>query len=358
MEMGMPKHDIIVVGASAGGVEALMSLVSTLPADLPAAVFVTLHLPPNSTSVLPRLLDRAGPLAATHAEDGEVIKPGRIYVAPPDRHLLIEDGRVQLAHGPRENRWRPAIDPMFRTAARAYGARVVGVVLTGTMDDGTAGLVAIKRCGGVAVVQEPSDALFPGMPTNALLYVDVDHTLPLARMSELLARLAHEPVAQEGELGVSDDLEHEVELAAMHPDTLVDEQRAGTPSQFGCPECGGVLWEIKDGALTRYRCRVGHAYSAETLLLSMNETFEDALWVALRALEERASLVRRLAERASTLGHPEVAARFQAQNADTQRHLEVIRQVLVNGGRTQPANERSQVTSAEADPYAPAEAAS
>jgi two-component system chemotaxis response regulator CheB len=331
----MPTHDIIVIGASAGGVEALRNLVRKLPGDLPASIFITLHVPPGSRSLLPRILDRAGPLPVRHAQHGEPIEAGRVYVAPPGRHLLIEPGRVTLSHGPRENRWRPAVDPLFRTAAHAYGSRVVGVVLSGVLDDGTVGLLAIKRRGGVAIVQDPDDALFPGMPGSALASVDVDYRLALREIPELLVRLAHQLVDDEGATGVSGDVDKEAELAAMNPDVLFGEERVGAPSAYGCPDCGGVLWEIQDGAITRYRCRVGHAYSSDSLLLSMNESIEDALWTALRALEERASLASRLADRALEHGSPQVATRFRDQSTTMQRHMEVIRRVLADGA---PAN--------------------
>ena len=191
----MADHDIVVVGASAGGVEALTNLVAALPADLPASLFVVLHVPATGTSTLPDILSRSGPLPASHAKDGEPIEQGRVYVAPPDHHLLLRDDHVHLARGPRENGHRPAVDPLFRSAAWEHSTRVVGVVLSGALDDGTAGLLAIKARGGVAVVQQPEDALYAGMPNNAIEHVEVDHVLPAAAIAGMLARLAAEPAS-------------------------------------------------------------------------------------------------------------------------------------------------------------------
>jgi two-component system chemotaxis response regulator CheB len=237
----MPGRDILVVGASAGGVEALTELARGLPADLPAAVFMVLHVPPHATSVLPRILSRAGRLPTAHAREGEPIRPGRIYVAPPDHHMLLRRGYVYLARGPRENSHRPAVDPLFRTAARAYDGRVVGVLLSGALDDGTAGLAAIKRRGGIALVQDPDEALFSGMPRSAIENVEVDHVVSLAGMAGLLSRLACEPVAEETKERVPDEMEQETQIEAFALSAIENRVHPGTPSTFGCPECGGTL---------------------------------------------------------------------------------------------------------------------
>jgi two-component system chemotaxis response regulator CheB len=211
----MPGHDVIVIGASAGGVEALVTLAGSLPADLPAAIFLVLHIPAQSPSLLPDILNRAGPLRASHPADGEAIQYKHIYVAPPNQHLLVEEGIVRLIRGPKENRHRPAIDPLFRSAARTYGTRVVGVILTGSLDDGTVGLLAIKRRGGVVVVQDPHDALFSSMSLSAITHVEVDHVLPLSAIGPMLAQLAYQQAAIEGSYPVPKDMEMETKLAAM-----------------------------------------------------------------------------------------------------------------------------------------------
>jgi len=233
------KHDIIAVGASAGGVEALSALARDLPGDLPASVFVVLHVPSQSTSVLPAILKRAGPLPARHPYDGERIEPGHIYVAPPDSHLLVKQGSVRLARGPRENGHRPAIDPLFRTAAVAYGPRVVGVVLSGTLDDGTAGLAAVKQRGGVAVVQSPEEALYSGMPLSAIENVAVDHILPLRDIPPVLARLSREPVREGG--AVFRDMEKEADIAELDLATLQNDRKPGTLPASGVRTAGRSL---------------------------------------------------------------------------------------------------------------------
>jgi two-component system chemotaxis response regulator CheB len=324
-------RDIIVIGASAGGVEALSQLAACLPADLPAAIFVVLHVPAHSPSLLPTILNRTGPLPASHASDNEAIRKGRIYVAPPDQHLLLDDGCIRLKRGPRENGHRPAVDPMFRTAARSYGPRVVGVVLSGTLDDGTAGLAAIKQSGGLAVVQDPAEALYAGMPRSALEVVPVDHSLPLAQIAGLINRLAREPFPEPaGDDPAPERIETEGQIAAFDMDAIEDDDnRPGEPSVFACPDCGGTLWELHDGDLTRFRCRVGHAWSANGLLAEQSEGIETALWTALRALEERAALCRRIAERMHERGLIASAERFAAQEANSRRRADVLRQVLI-----------------------------
>jgi two-component system, chemotaxis family, protein-glutamate methylesterase/glutaminase len=326
-------HDIIVIGASAGGVEALITLVRALPADLPAAVFVVLHIPAQSPSMLPAILSRAGPLQALQARDGMPIEHGRIYVAAPDHHLLLERERLRNVRGPRENRHRPAVDTLFRSAARAYGPRVLGVVLTGALDDGTAGMQAIKQRGGVAVVQDPAEALYPGMPRSVVENVAVDYCLPLDEIAPLLARLASEPVDERAAAPVPEEMEQEIRVTTMDMAAMTDDNHPGVPSAFSCPECGGVLWELSDRELTRFRCRTGHAYSPESVLAGQSDVLEEALWVALKTLEENVSLSRRLGRQARGRGHARVAQRFEKRVHDAEQRIALLKQVLL---RDQP----------------------
>ena len=320
----MAGRDIIVIGASAGGVEALKLLAGLLPADLPAAVFVVLHLPPKGRSVLPQILARSGPLPATHPRDGEVIERGRIYVAPPDVHMLLQRGSIRLEHGPRENSHRPAIDPLFRTAAAVYGPRVAGVVLSGLLDDGAAGLVAIRQRGGTTLVQDPEEALYPGMPRNALETRCVDHSLPIAELAATLDRLAREPVAEEPDPPVP---------ATLDLEALQNAERPGTPSGFACPDCGGVLWELQEGETIRFRCRVGHAWSPLSLIARQSDALEEALWTALRALEERATFAGRLTERMIQRGIVRSADYFASRARESREHALMIRAALLSESR-------------------------
>jgi two-component system chemotaxis response regulator CheB len=331
-------HDIVVIGASSGGVEALRNLIGGLPEDLPAAVFVVVHFPEGAPSVLPHILNRAGPLKAGHPDDGEPIKKGRIYVALPDFHLLMERGRVCLGHGPKENRHRPAADSLFRSAAVAYGPRVVGVVLTGAQDDGSAGLRAIKRRGGVAVVQDPEDALFPGMPESALRYVAVDHCLPLDEIPPLLDRITRQEAKEEGAYPVPDDIEIESKIAGLDPTAIASDDRPGELSAFSCPECSGPLYEIQDGQLVRFRCRVGHAYTADGMLDGKTEALENALYVAFNTLEESAAMAERLAARSREQQNDHAARRFEERARDSRRRAAVIRHVLTEGATDVPAD--------------------
>jgi two-component system chemotaxis response regulator CheB len=332
-------HDIVVVGTSAGGVEALSQLTAGLPGDLPAAVFVVLHIPPNSASALPAILHRRGLLPAAHAVHGEPVRHGRIYVAPPDHHLLLRPDGVHLTRGPRENGHRPAVDVLFRSAAAAFGSRVVGVVLTGALDDGTAGLAAIKRHGGVALVQEPSEALAPSMPVSAIAHVAVDRVLSVSELGTALVDLAKEPAPVDGGAG-PDDLQIEVDMGELELDAMQRHERPGDPSGFSCPDCGGGLFELRDGELVRFRCRVGHAWSGHSLLGQQAETLESALWIALRSLEERAALSRRLLAGAVDRGHPMSAQRFEEQAGHAQRAAERIREFLL--GQVNPRESASE----------------
>jgi two-component system, chemotaxis family, protein-glutamate methylesterase/glutaminase len=286
------KH-LVVIGASAGGIEALKTLARELPPDFNAPICVVVHVAPQSPGVLHQILSRAGHLTALSPDSSERLRPGTIYVAPPDRHMLIEPGRIRLARGPRENRFRPAIDPLFRSAAQSYGPAAIGVILTGNLDDGTAGLSAVKQLGGVSIVQDPNEAMFPSMPCNALANVRVDHVVPLAAIPALLVELTSvAPPDRVTEVPTLMDVENRI----ANDENPIDAglESLAYPSPFACPECHGVLLQLKDAMPPRFRCHTGHAYSIESLLAAVNEGIEEALWNSIRALEEGALLVQRI----------------------------------------------------------------
>ncbi len=325
----MANRDLIVIGASAGGIEALQQICARLPGTLNAAILVVLHTSPNSGGLLPRLLTRVGPLPAAHPRNGEPIERGRIYVAPPDHHLIVEPGLLRIIRGPRENHHRPAIDPTFRSASVAYGRRVIGVVLTGLLDDGTSGLMVIKAHGGAAVVQDPQTALFPAMPESALERVPNAYVVPLAELPALLETLVEEQVEAE-RAPAQDPAASEVRLAELDMSEVENEIRNGNPSPYACPECGGVLWEIDQSGLLRFRCRVGHAYTARHLRAEQRHAIEAALWAALRALEESASLYKRMAERARISKHDQSLRVYEERAENAENNSRTLREYLVH----------------------------
>jgi two-component system chemotaxis response regulator CheB len=329
---GPTGRDIIVIGASAGAVPALQRLAATLPPDLPAAIFIAVHLWPHAESFLPEILNRAGPLPAKHGAHGANIEPGKIYIAPVDRHLLLEDGKVFVTHGPRENRFRPAINPLFRSAAVAHRHRVIGVILTGMLDDGAAGLWAVKQCGGIAVVQ--SDAQFDEMPRYALQNVEVDHHVPLAEIGPLLVRLCHEPVEESDPDSVPEIIRLNDEKTKMKTNEI-DLDRVGRRSIFSCPECNGALWEVKEGSQVMFSCHVGHSYTARGLDEAQSISIEQSLWSAVRALKENAEMHERLAVRAREQGLTDAARLYQ--RTASQRTAEAVQvQALLNTTRAVP----------------------
>src|SRR5689334_18075074 len=319
------------MGASAGGVEALKEITSHLAPDLDAAVFVVVHISPDSSGLLPNILNRRSKVPAHQAQDGEAIRPGRIYVAAPDRHLLLEADEVRVVNGPRHNRHRPAIDLLFRTAARHFGERVVGIVLTGFLDDGSSGLLAIHNAGGATIVQSPDDAEVASMPKNALEQVQPDYCVPLAEIADIINRLAGveaKPMARRS------NHKHKPE-----------KKRAQTP--FTCPECQGSIWEIEENGEERYECRVGHAFSPEGMFQANDEAVERSLWAALRSLEESAALEQRLAQQAERHKRLHAHKRFAERARERMQHAAVLREMLVGSKRRQPEIEGEEKGTAE-----------
>lgn len=322
--MAIPR--VVVVGTSAGGMEALKRLVAQLGSDFPAAVLIVQHkAAEDSGDVLVKVLQEAGDLPCNKATDGERFKAGHIYVAPPDHHLLVGKGqKIMVTKGARENRWRPAIDPLFRSAAVAYGNRVVSVLLTGYLDDGTAGMIAVKRCGGTCVVQDPEDAAYPDMPMNAIQNAEVDHVVPLAAMGALLTRLVSE------KLGKSAAAPHDVVTEARIAERVLSDLKSvgelGEQVPFNCPECGGVLWQVHAEQM-RYRCHTGHSFTAPVLLASQTAKIEETMWVALRMFEERRNLLLTMAKTKDGRGTvPSAGERAD----DSMVHIQRIRAMLTS----------------------------
>jgi two-component system chemotaxis response regulator CheB len=325
----MPAKDIIVIGASAGGVDALQRLCASLPADLPAAVFVVQHLSPSARSMLPVLLDRAGPLPARMPKDGDAIEPGVVHVAGPDHHMLLRKGRVLMRRGPHENRTRPAVNALFRSAAIAYGSRVIGVVLTGLLDDGTEGLIAIKAAGGMSLVQDPKDAEWPSMPQNAVKRDHVDHVLPLAELGGLLGRLVREEAGPSVPLPAEYTVEDRMaaqDFAVMESEIITP----GQPSHIACPDCGGVLNQIVAEDEIRFRCQVGHAFTPLGLAEAQSEELERALGVAVRTHRDRMRLFTQMRESAEARGLPHATKRWMTAAAESKQMVDVLEQAMAS----------------------------
>lgn len=347
----MATHDTIVVGASAGGVQALTELVNGLPADLPAAVLIVLHIPADAPSLLPQILSRDSKLTVVHAKNNEEIREGRVYVAPPDQHLLIEKRHIRLVHGPKENLHRPSIDALFRSAALWAGPRTIGVILTGARADGTAGMHAIKQRGGITVVQDPDEAQFPSMPISVMRDIRVDYSLPIRKIVPLLDNLSRQPVEEEGRYPVPENVEIEARIAQQEIESdemIASVEKLGKISKLTCPDCHGALWEINDDELLRYRCHVGHAFSAESLGDGQSHMLETALWSAVRALEEQMMLSRRIVERARKANHTRAVRMFEQRAREAETHSSAIRQVLLQGTKGDiaeaPIEDRDEMT--------------
>lgn len=352
----MTSHDIIVIGTSAGGVETLKVLVSALPADLPAAIFVVLHMPAGSTSLMPEILGKYTALSVAHAVSGEAIRHGKIYLAPPDYHLLLRSGYVQLTRGPRENRVRPAADPLFRSAARVYGRRVVGVILTGMLSDGTAGLLAVRHAGGVAIVQDPAEAIASMMPEKARDIAGADHILPLAGIVPLLVQLAHTPVSTEGVPRMTESLDPVERMPEVVKRDLAAQahgERNGQSSVYTCPECGGVLWQVEEEKLLRFRCHVGHIYASEELLVEQSEALEAALWLTVRTFIEKATLARQMAAQRRSQGLLVGLDRLEEEAQQAEHYAALIRQYLLKVSPT-PADEATTPPNGPVKPPPPA----
>lgn len=322
--MAATGRNIVVIGTSAGGLEALDVLIGQLPRGLPASLFIVQHMAAGNTGeVLLSHLERHGTFRCTLARDRERFEPGRIYIAPPGHHLLVKKRSLIITQGARENRYRPAIDPLFRSAAVAHGSHVIGVVLTGMLDDGTAGLTAIKRCGGITVVQDPKDAAYPEMPENADQNVDVDHCVPLAEMGTLLEKLVRQKPRKARP--IPRDVVAEAKIAERVLTDIQPVDALGDRSPYSCPSCGGPLWEVGTQQ-ARFRCHTGHSFTKSALLAGQSEKIEESLWVTLRMLEERRHLTLRMAKKEAGAWGKRY---YSDQAKEAAVHIKRIREMLL-----------------------------
>jgi two-component system chemotaxis response regulator CheB len=325
--------NIIVVGTSAGGLAALQALIGGMR-DLAGTMFIVQHTAPNNPGMLPSILQRASAWPVAHAVDRDVIQLGKIYVAPPDRHLVVNAEQVLVTNGPKENMFRPAIDPLFRSAALAFGPRVIGVILSGSLDDGSAGLWAVKQRGGIAVVQRPEDAAFPGMPVNALRYVAVDHCLAAAELGPLLDRLGREAQPSTGEFPMPEELELETRIAAEEKVSKREILRVADPTIFTCPECHGVLLQLKKSGILSFRCHTGHAYSVQSLLAQVSTDVESNLWNAIRSVEESVLLLDHVGKHLNQARANTALGATLLKNArEAEKRAAMLRQVVLEHER-------------------------
>jgi two-component system chemotaxis response regulator CheB len=323
------RDRIIVIGASAGGIEALRVIAAALPADLPAPIVIVLHMSPESPGILQEIFNRVGPLRAVEVHSSERLKPAHIYVPSPNMHAVIEPGRVRATRGPKENRFRPAIDPLFRTAAQVYGPAAIGVILTGNLDDGTAGLWAIKKLGGTAVVQDPRDALYPSMPHSAARHVQVDHSVPLPEIAPLLVRLTAAALEKDA-IDIPEHMQVEIKIAREEDPLKAGLRDVSEPSSIACPECHGVLMQLEEEGRIRFRCHTGHAYSADSLLAEISEGIEDALWIAIRSLHEGSLLMRQMAAHGAT-AHSDPPGPLSERADALLRQADTLRAMVTDG---------------------------
>lgn len=322
----MDRRDIVVIGGSAGSLAPVRALVASLAADFPAALFLVSHLP-RGPSHLAELLDEASPLEVRFAADGEAIRRGTLLIAPPDRHLLLQRERVALSRGPRENLWRPAVDVLFRSAAVTFSSRVVGIVLSGALDDGASGLGAILRCGGIAIAQHPQDAAYPAMPEAALRVVPEARVLRVAEIPAALEELVRQPAPPPPP--IPDRIRLEARLAAGDEEATREIEARGMATHLSCPECGGPMMRQKDDAL-RFRCRLGHAYGAASLSAASRDAVESSLWAAIRLLEQRANIDRARSGEEQERGRGRAAQHYASRATETAGQADVLREVLAN----------------------------
>jgi two-component system chemotaxis response regulator CheB len=321
---------IIVIGASSGGFEALKKIIASLRADFNASIFIVWHMSPDVIGILPEVLNRNNNIYCAHAFDNEEIKPNRVYIARPDHHIIIRPGKVRVTRGPKENRFRPAIDPLFRSAAYCYGNRVIGVILSGALDDGTAGLWTVKYYGGITIVQDPRDAEVSSMPDNAIRQVQVDHIVPVSQIADLLFRLSNEPLPDKPTIMQDEQTRKEIDIAAEENALKKNIMAFGELTPFTCPECHGVLSRLRNENIVRYRCHTGHAYSIDTLMASLTEKIEDYLYNAIRGIDESIFLLNHLGDHYAEANEPRLAALYFKKAKQAAERSDLVRKAALS----------------------------
>jgi two-component system chemotaxis response regulator CheB len=322
----MDNRNIIVIGASAGGFNAIQGLIKELPPDFNASIFIVWHMAPDVTGILPRVINKQQTMPAFHPKDREPIAAGRVYVAPPDHHMIIDKNEIRITRGPKENRFRPAIDPLFRSAAYHYGPRVVGIILSGALDDGSAGLWAIKQFGGVAIVQDPDEAEVSAMPENAMRAVAVDHKLKISAMPTVLTQLIKEEVpVMKDSPSLLKKTETEIKVAMEDRGLENNVFGMGELTPYTCPECHGVLAKLVEGERMRFRCHTGHAFSFDSLLVTVTERVEESLWSAIRNVQESVILLNHMGDHLAEQRQSKLAALYFKKATDAEARIELLR---------------------------------
>jgi two-component system chemotaxis response regulator CheB len=324
--MRQPLH-VVVVGASAGGLKAISALLAAISNVSDIAIFVVLHVAKNSSgSIIADLLQRATPLTCHVAQNDQAIMAGNVYIAPPDCHMIVKEGYIRLVKGPPENRWRPSIDVLFRSAAVAYNSNTTGIILSGLLNDGTAGMIAIKRCGGVCIVQEPEEAEYEDMPANVLQQVDVDYRVPVADVGYILDDLFSQPIRLPA--AVPEDILIEANMTENMTSKIEDLERIGTRSNYTCPECGGSLWSIDKDPVKRYRCFTGHVFTEGLLLEEQSEQVEESLWASIRMMEEKRDLLLTTARSYELIENTHMANTKKEEATTMERHISLIKTLI------------------------------
>lgn len=331
----MEVNSVVVIGGSAGGYQAVADLMAHVPPDLDTAFFVVVHISRKSVgAILVQHIQRNTSYICSLAQDNEQIKKRHLYVAPPDFHLIVKNGHMRVVRGPHENRWRPSIDVLFRSAAAAYDSHTIGIILSGLLDDGTSGMSAIKRSGGICIVQEPHDAEFDDMPHNVLNNVAVDHSVPVAEMGYVLDDIFSKPFLNGKLQKIPDDVKIESEITERRITDMNELEKIGTRSNYSCPDCGGALWEIKDDVIPRYRCYTGHVFTGNVLLEKQAEELEESIWISIRMLEERRNLLQLMIKRHASVDDEENNVSEKVEELG--KHIERLKSLLITIGKSSP----------------------